>query len=253
MRLTLQLHPDRAAGSSGRPDGGETVIEALVRDGVYRSQFVTGTSNGGLTARPGGDRWRWESRLFAGRYDGGPAEDRPVYGAWDRRGDPYGGSIRFGSSYLVLRDDCVARSTYCFPDSAFEPDLVGGPVMLDDLCAAADAAGLDDLDDYVEAQVHGGVLVARDVVAVVLDPCFDGTAVHAAAARMGPPVSFHSGFRVATVDLDEGYRTPEAVALARSLGAVLTPDLLTAALTDGADPQVVKHAWHVLARFGRTS
>ncbi|WP_425584256.1 hypothetical protein [Streptosporangium album] len=29
------------------------------------SQFVTGTGNGGLTAHPGGDRWRWESRIFA--------------------------------------------------------------------------------------------------------------------------------------------------------------------------------------------
>jgi Protein of unknown function (DUF3626) len=32
----------------------------MADDGVYRSRFETGRSNGGLTAFPGGDRWRWE-------------------------------------------------------------------------------------------------------------------------------------------------------------------------------------------------
>ena len=256
MRLTLQLHPDRPAG---RLSGGVTVIEALARDGVYRSQFTTGTSNGALSAHAGGERWRWESRLFAGRYDAGPAVDRPVYGAWDRHHDPHGGSARFGSAYLVLHDDCTARSTYCYPDSWFEPDLVGGPDLLQELCAAADAAMLDGcidrLDDYVEAQVHGPVMMARDVVAVVLDPCFRDSDVHAAASRLGPPVTFHPGFRLATDRLAEhhvAYRSPEAVALARAWGGVLQPDRLTHALAGGADPTVVKHVWHLLARFGRS-
>lgn len=43
-------------------------MESMVRDGRYRSLFETGTSNGGLTAYPGGDRWKWESRLFGGKY-----------------------------------------------------------------------------------------------------------------------------------------------------------------------------------------
>lgn len=72
--VTLQFHPDW-------PSQGRMVIEALAATGVYRSQFVTSISNGGLTAHPGGDRWRWESRLFAGRYEARPAEERPVYGA----------------------------------------------------------------------------------------------------------------------------------------------------------------------------
>ncbi|MGU3435096.1 DUF3626 domain-containing protein [Actinomycetes bacterium M1A6_2h] len=53
----------------------------MLADGAYRSQFATGISNGGLTAFPGGDRWRWEGRLFDGRYDDAVAEARPVYGA----------------------------------------------------------------------------------------------------------------------------------------------------------------------------
>ncbi len=66
LRITLNFHPDRTA--SGRP-----ILDALAQDGTYHSQFVTGTSNGGLTAHPGGDRQRWESRIFAGAYDEAPA------------------------------------------------------------------------------------------------------------------------------------------------------------------------------------
>lgn len=49
--LTVQFHPNW-------PHQERTVIESMVADGVYRSQFATGISNGGL----GGDRWAWESR-----------------------------------------------------------------------------------------------------------------------------------------------------------------------------------------------
>jgi hypothetical protein len=48
--VTLNFHPDTIISDL-------TTIELLARDGIYRSQFETGTSNGGLTAYPGGDRW----------------------------------------------------------------------------------------------------------------------------------------------------------------------------------------------------
>jgi hypothetical protein len=59
-------------------------VEALARDGAYHSQFVTGTSNGGLTAHPGGEGRRCQSRIFGGAYDA-PAAERPVHGAPDFR------------------------------------------------------------------------------------------------------------------------------------------------------------------------
>jgi hypothetical protein len=245
MSLTLQFHPDW-------PYRGELVIEAMARDGVYRSQFETGTSNGGLTAHPGGDRWRWESRLFGGRYDNAPVSERPVYGAWNRREDPYGGAIRFGSAHLRLRDEVLERCTFCFPDSVLEPTDFGGPEMLPQLSAMADASGFDDLDECVEAHVHGGVVFGRDAEAVVLDPCFRGTAVEKAAGGLGCAVEWHPSFRVATSGLDPDYRGQEYVDLARSLGDVLTPDLLGAAARSGVhDAQSVKRVWHYLARFGR--
>ncbi len=92
----MQFHPDW-------PHAGRTVIESMAAEGVYRSQFATGISNGGLTAVPGGDRWRWESQLFDGRYDHSDPRDRPVYGAWNRRADLYGGAVRFGSAHVRLR------------------------------------------------------------------------------------------------------------------------------------------------------
>ena len=56
------------------------MIEVLAQEGIYRSQFETGTSNGGLTAHPGGDRWLWESRMFGAAYDRTAPELRPKYG-----------------------------------------------------------------------------------------------------------------------------------------------------------------------------
>ena len=65
--------------------GGLLVLEAMGRDGRYRSQFETGTSNGGLTAYPGGGRWSWESRIFGAAYDDAPAAERPAYGSLNFR------------------------------------------------------------------------------------------------------------------------------------------------------------------------
>lgn len=246
--LTLQFHPNWPTASGG------LVIEAMAEAGAYLSQFVTGTSNGGLTAHPGGDRWRWESRLFQGRYDRVPARDRPVYGTWNRRGDVYGGGVRFGSAYVRLRPGVLDRATFCFPDSTFEPEEVVRPERLGELCAAADGAALDVLDDYVEAHVHGGVLFARDAEAVVLDPCFSGTAVEEAAASLGCAVEFHPGFTLATAGLDPAYRGAEVVALAQELGDELTPEVVGRAARSGTyHPQHVKQVWHYLARFGRAA
>lgn len=245
--LTLQFHPDW-------PHAGRTVIESMAEEGVYRSQFATGISNGGLTAHPGGDRWRWESRLFGGRYDRAAPMDRPVYGAWNRHADVYGGAVRFGSAYVQLKADVLTRTTFCFPDSVLEPTDFGDRDLLPHLCALAEASGFDSLDDCVEAHVHGPVWFKQEVETVVLDPVFEGTAIESAARTLGCNVGFHPGFRVATATLDPEYRGIEFVGLAQSLGAVLTPDIIgTAARSGDYDLQSLKRVWHYLARFGRKS
>lgn len=259
-RIVLHFHPGWAYG-----DG--TVLGSISSTGAYRSQWETGTSNGGLTAYPGGARWSWESRLFAGRYDEAAATERPVYGAWNRHADPYGAAPRFGSAYLRLRPEAAERATFCWPDSVYDPQAIGGPDRLDELCRLADAAILDPsglsettaadlplddpLNDYVEAHVHGGLDIARDVEALVLDPS-DHERHGADLAHLACPVEVHPGYRVSADEIDEDYRSEVPVFLARELGGVVTPARLADVSRSGRhDPQAVKWLWHCLARFGR--
>lgn len=116
LRVNLNFHPDRER--DGVP------ILAAMADG-YRSQFTTGTSNGGLTAHPGGDRWSWESRIFGNAYDAAPPEQRPVYGALNFSAKPVGAAPRFGSAHFRLTADTLPRTTFCYPDSVFEPTDFG--------------------------------------------------------------------------------------------------------------------------------
>lgn len=181
LRVTVNFHPDRGAE-------GASVVQQLARTGRYLPQFVTGTSNGGLTAHPGGNRWRWEHEMFGGAYDTAPADRRPIYGALDDLRAPLGGAPRFGSAYLRLTAEVTARTTFCFPDSVFGPtDFATAErfelLPLVEEFRAESRTDLDEaqvggaLDSYVEAQIHGGVLLSRDVEALVLDPAFRGTPV----------------------------------------------------------------------------
>jgi hypothetical protein len=250
LRVTLNFHPDRIAG--GRP-----ILDAMAADGVYRSQFVTGTSNGGLTAHPGGDRWRWESRIFGGAYDGVPGDARPVYGTLNFRRKPIGGAPRFGSAHFRLAADCVERATFCYPDSVFEPSAfaVAGRMSL---IAAAQAGEHDDLDDYVEAQVHGPVLLGRDVEALVLDPAYRDSAVESAARRLPCPLEWHPGFVLEVAELRRRpeYRGQEYVDLGAEIatGGRLDPRVIGDAARAGRyDEQALKRVWHYVARFGAPS
>jgi hypothetical protein len=273
LRVTLNFHPDRVAGQL-------LTLEAMAKDGVYRSQFETGTSNGGLTAHPGGDRWVWEKRLFGGAYDDAPVSERPKYGALNHRQRGIGGAPRFGSAHLRLAEHTLDRTTFCFPDSVMEPTDFGTAHRFDLLrhAHAFDAAQgdrearardnlLDDdprdgsedsgdvLDDYVEAHVHGTIELSRDVEAVVLDHCYRDTHVETTAEQLGVPVEWHEG-RVLTVEeLDRhgDYRGPAAIELGHLVaeGGRLDARIIGDAARTGAfHPQTVKQLWHLVARFG---
>lgn len=245
--LTLNFHPDRMAG--GRP-----ILAALAQDGVYRSQFVTGTSNGGLTAHPGGDRWRWESRIFGGAYDSVPGEQRPVYGALNFRRQETGAAPRFGSAHFRLTAQALERATFCYPDSAAEPSDFGVAGRMN-LIALAESDSRDALDDYIEAQVHGPVLLDRHPEALVLDPSFRGTAVEEAARRLPCRTEWHGGFRLTVAELRRhaDYRGQEFVDLGVEIsrGGLLDPRIIGEADRAGRyAAQSLKKVWHCLARFG---
>lgn len=247
LRVTLNFHPDRVSR-------GRTVLDALAEDGVYLSQFATGTSNGGLTAHPGGDRWRWESRIFNGAYDDAAPDQRPAYGALDYRRNPVGAAPRFGSAHLRLAAPALERTTFCYPDSFLEPTDFGTTTRMR-LVELALADDQDALDDYIEAQVHGPVRLARDVEAVVLDPCYRDTPVEDAARRLPCPLEWHPGFRLTVEELRRhpDYRGQEFVDLGARIAedGALDPRIIgTAAATGLHDPQALKRVWHYLARFG---
>ncbi|WP_433057463.1 DUF3626 domain-containing protein [Dactylosporangium sp. CS-033363] len=277
--ITINFHPDRSVG-------GRTVLQGLAADGRFRSQFETGISNGGLTAYPGGDRDRWEERMFGGAYQrpGVRAGDRPKYGALNLLHHDDGAAPRFGSAHLRLRPHVNAWATFTFGDSAREPTEAGTADAFDAVLAALHAHhGADALhrprlagpgralDDYVEAQIHGPVRLADDAEALVLDSSFKGSGCGTAEAsallaqRYGLTVEWRTGFRLAPADIPDVFRGPEVPVLARELCARLGVDAVDPALigvaarapqewaghgTPAEVLQLLKYLWHCLVQYG---
>jgi hypothetical protein len=243
-RVTLNFHPDRVSSS------GTTVAAGLFADGRYRSQWVTGLSNGSRSALPGGDRHGWEAGMFDGAYDVADAQiERPVYGALDLLADPHGGSPRFGSGFAVLKAHVLSRTTLCVGDSHAGPrdvgtiveplallaglaeqaaagSLLGRPMDVGDLRAVLDGRlRLDrpsrNLDWYVEAQVHGGVDLGDDIESIVLDPSFRGTPVERdlskAADRYGFRLDWHDGSELVADAVPPEFRGPTVAELGRRI------------------------------------
>jgi hypothetical protein len=126
------------------------------------------------------------------------------------------------------------------------------------LTELADADDKEPLDDYVEPHVHGGVCFARDVEALVLDPCFRGSEVEAEARLLGVPVQWHHGFRasVEQIAAHPDYRGPDIVKAATGISSegVLDARIIGAAVREGVfDGQVLKRVWHCTAASGTRS
>jgi hypothetical protein len=247
LEVTIHFHPDRRAGAT-------FLLEHLIQDGIYRSQFETGTSNGGLTAYPGGERWRWEQRIFGGVYDTVAADERPKYGSLNYRRHPAGGSVRFGSSYFRLAEHALDRTTFCYPDSATDPSHFGSARRMA-LVELAQSGDLDVLDDHIEAHVHGTLRLDRDVDLLVLDPSFQGTEVERAARRLPFACAWHHGFRlhVEELALHEDFRGADVVAAGVAVAEAgwLDARIVGRAVQAGRfDAQTLKRVWHCVARFG---
>ena len=101
LRVTLNFHPDRLHWE-------RTILAALAADGVYRSQFETATSNGGLTAHPGGVAGMGESPLRHRATTPAAPSDRRTARLNYRRRRP--GGPRVGSAHLrSVRRSCAAQ------------------------------------------------------------------------------------------------------------------------------------------------
>ncbi|MBG9791326.1 hypothetical protein ABD76_01745 [Paenibacillus dendritiformis] len=302
-RVTVNFHPDRLLAD------GSLVVEGLLRDGAYRSQFETGMTSASPTAYPGGDRDRWERRLFGGAYHqaGIVPGERPKYGALNLMQHPDGCAPNFGSCHLVLCSSVLSRCTYTFGDSYSEPEHSGTidvfePLLaelLDEAAAAGSPPGRDaggsaalirrllasgeeassalrrELDQYIEAQIHGDIALASDVEAITADPSFRGTRIGgqlaALASRYRVALRWHHGFQLAASAVPDDFRGPKMPPLARRVArdfAAVPGQLDAYALgkaarslarhpelwADWGTPveawQLLKQLWHLLARFG---
>ncbi|WP_339206692.1 DUF3626 domain-containing protein [Paenibacillus sp. FSL K6-3182] len=206
--IALHFHPDRLDPNM------KSVAEALLEQGIYKSQFETFLSNGSVSAFPGGERDVWENKMFGGAYqiNGSTNSERPKYGALNVMLHPDGPAPRFGSCYFLLSAEVSHRCTYTYLDSHQDPkekgtyeefDLILAALMRDAFynhfaigeCNLTVRKLIDhmlvnlekpfqnpsnkepnrNLDHYIEAQVHGDISLKEDVKALVADPSFKGT------------------------------------------------------------------------------
>lgn len=209
-RVAVQFHPDRLDPEL------KTVAEALLAQGMYKSQFETKLSSGSFTAYAGGARDRWEQVLFGGAYQkaGVRDQDRPKYGALDLMLHADGPSPRFGSCYFLLKPSVSHRCSFSYLDSHLNPpergtyrafdDIMAAllldafvresvlgkhnirpPRLMEHLCSDLEKACVDpaskmpsrNLDSYIEAQIHGDIRLKEDVEVLVADPSFQGTEI----------------------------------------------------------------------------
>lgn len=192
--------------------------------------------------------------MFGGAYDHAATAERPKYGSlnYDRR--PAGGSVRFGSSHLVVARHVLRRTTFCYPDSSTEPTDFGTAEHMP-LIPLTEAGDFDVLGDHIEAHVHGPLRLDRDIEALVLDPSFRGTDVADAADALPFPVRWHHGFRLHVDELAKysGFRGEQIVRAGTRiaedgwLDARVIGDAVRAGRYDG---QTLKRVRHCTARFG---
>jgi hypothetical protein len=127
------------------------------------------------------------------------------------------------------------------------------------------------LDTGIEAQVHGPVILNRDVETLVADPAFAGTRVgqtlNELAAKYGVELQWHGGFRLSVRDVPDDFRGPVMPRLAQriaGMGGILDAAVIgRAAASLHHNPEqwsewgdysdvlrLLRQLWHVLVHFG---
>ncbi|MEM7374843.1 MAG: DUF3626 domain-containing protein [Bacteroidota bacterium] len=302
-RIGLHFHPDRPG-----PDG-KTVAEGLLEDGVYKSQFETLLSNGSVSAFPGGHRDLWEQKIFFDAYhvDGADNTERPKYGSLDLMRHPDGPSPRFGCCYVLLKPSVSHRCTFTYLDSHTNPLQKGTLEVFEDILASLLNDALHNefaigernltvgklmdhlrnhlhkpisdlttskanrnLNHYIEAQVHGDILLGRDAEMLVADPSFRDTRIGQILKQLADTYAlqlhWHMGFSLSIEKVPDNFRGPTMPSLARRIasdGVLNVRHIGTAAQELAQNPQKwadrgtykevlqeLKLLWHVLVKCG---
>jgi len=247
--ITINFHPDRLTIKK------QPLLLAIADDGLIKSQFETGTSNGGLTAYHGGERWLWEQQVFNGIYNNALVSEKPKYGALNYRKLATGASNRFGSAYFCLKSHILKRSTFCYPDSYFMPENFATIEYIEALINELENGNLDQLDTYIEAQIHGDILINNDIECLVMDPVYKGTEIEYQASKLPFDIYWHSGYELSVKQIERypDYRGQEIISISKEIAVNnrINPQIIGLAHNDGRyDIQDIKKVWHYLARYG---
>lgn len=304
-RVALHFHPDRLDSKM------KSVAENLLEEGIYKSQFETLISNGSVSAYLGGARDLWEKNLFGGAYniDSSNNSQRPKYGALDLMLHPDGSAPRFGSCYFLLKPSVSQRSTFTYLDSHQEPLEKGTLAEFDDILSAlltevftrdyalgtknltvpkliqhlsnnlsqlyenpANKPLSNNLNHYIEAQIHGEINLKTDIEKIVVDPSFKNTYIEdifqKIVKKYDIELYYHSGFTLAVKDVPSDFRGSTMPLLAKRITnkAYLNPYLIGLASLDlkkvpkqwsefGNYEEVLqelKLLWQVLVKYGKS-
>jgi hypothetical protein len=197
-------------------------LEKIVRSrGEYHSVFEAelgagGKNRGGKGADYIGRRALWERKIFGPAY--GEAytpkgkkfgedsskicahAERPKCGALNFTNNARGAAPNYGGSFFELAQHVRCRTTFTYADSQSKTIYDIG--TSDHMCtvlasltdrqlrAAHQSARLGTCQassQYIEAQIHGRLLVQRDVARVMLSPCDDNAVVRRALDALGVP------------------------------------------------------------------
>jgi len=291
-RIALHFHPDRET------QNGKTVTQGLIEMGQYKNQFETNLSAGSLSANEAGGRNKWESELFMGALDQAKPSERPKYGSLNLTLPEGGSSPRFGSCYFMLKPKVKERATFSYGDSHQSPKEIGTinqfelitSALLNDLFTRETALGEQNLgvynflslantllphstdfskykgfsrnlDFYIEAQVHGEILLSEDVDMLVADYSFSGTAIgnqlEVLCSTFGIKLNWNSGLALVAKDFPINFRGKEVPAYAEKISkeGVVNASVIGQAAQQvdktAQELQMLKYLWHCLVRFGK--
>ena len=134
--------------------------------------------------------------------------------------------------------------------------------------ALTTAAAVPNLNQYIEAQVHGDVRLDEDVVALVVDPSFQGSAIGEELVKMSVQYGFslrwHLGYGLQVEEVVDDFRGRHMSNVAQLIeqNGCINAAIIGQALADAtmnasdwaqfeAPPEnLLKFLWHVLVRFG---
>ncbi len=291
-QIALHFHPDRIFSK------GTNVIDGLLQCGIYKNQFETNISAGSVSAFSGGNRDIWEKEIFKEAYQFAKPSERPKYGSLNLTLTEDGPSPRFGSCFFLLKPEVKKRATFTYGDTYDSPQELGtidsfeliNAGLLKDLFTRGTALGekninvndflrlvnrlllqatdlrtfrksSKNLDFYVEAQIHGDILLDKDIDSLVVDFSYWGTDIanqfETLCEKYGIELIWNSGLELGTSEFPNNFRGAEVPYYAKKYGiegklnAYLIGRASKKMNREHDDLQMLKYLWHCIVRFGK--